>query len=101
MIYMIKIQKNFAEKCKYIYGDVARRAKLLKNCCAGDIQGALYFTADNATNDDSIGDLPNLPVPISYPQYGGFALLPLEGPNYTARVDFHRPIALASDHFLT
>ena len=53
---------------------------------AGSIQGALYFTADNATNDDSIGDLPNLPVPISYPQYGGFALLPLEGPNYTAQV---------------
>ena len=48
--------------------------------------GALYFNADNATNDDSIGDLPNLPVPISYPQYGGFTLLPLEGPNYTARV---------------
>ena len=48
--------------------------------------GALYFTADGASNDNSIGDLPNLPVPISYPQYGGFTLLPLEGPNYTQQV---------------
>jgi hypothetical protein len=48
--------------------------------------GALYFSADGASNDNSIGDLPNLPVPISYPQYGGFTLLPLEGPNYTAQV---------------
>nr|QOL01228.1 putative extracellular protein TR9_036 [Trebouxia lynnae] len=55
---------------------------------AGAIMGALFFTPDNATNDDSIGDLPNLPVPISYPQYGGFTLLPLEGPDYTTRVLF-------------
>lgn len=48
--------------------------------------GALYFNADGALNDNSIGDLPNLPVPISYPQYGGFTLLPLEGPNYTQQV---------------
>lgn len=53
---------------------------------AGAIQGALYFSATGASNDDSIGDLPNLPVPISYPQYGGFTLLPLEGPDYAARV---------------
>ncbi|KAA6429021.1 MAG: hypothetical protein FRX49_01131, partial [Trebouxia sp. A1-2] len=55
---------------------------------AGDIMGALYFNADGALNDNSIGDLPNLPVPISYPQYGGFTLLPLEGPNYTQQVLF-------------
>lgn len=55
-------------------------------CCAGAIMGALYFNADGASNDDSIGDLPDLPVPISYPQYGGFTLLPLEAPEYTARV---------------
>ncbi|KAL0022532.1 hypothetical protein WJX79_009245 [Trebouxia sp. C0005] len=54
----------------------------------GDIMGALYFNADGALNDNSIGDLPNLPVPISYPQYGGFTLLPLEGPNYTQQVLF-------------
>ena len=48
--------------------------------------GALFFNRNNATNDDSIGDLPNLPVPISYPQYGGFTLLPLEGPDYNATV---------------
>ena len=48
--------------------------------------GALFFNATQATNDNSIGDLPNLPVPISYPQYGGFTLLPLEGPDYAARV---------------
>ena len=56
--------------------------------------GALFFTADNATNDDSIGDLPNLPVPISYPQYGGFALLPLEGPDYTTRASFWHPLRM-------
>lgn len=54
--------------------------------------GALYFTADGASNDDSIGDLPDLPVPISYPQYGGFTLLPLEAPEYTARVDPPGPL---------
>lgn len=53
---------------------------------AGDIIGALYFDENGAYNDDAIGDLPNLPVPFSYPQYGGFALLPLEAPNYTAQV---------------
>ena len=55
-------------------------------CCAGAIAGALFFTEDGATNDDSIGDLPDLPIVISYPQYGGFTLLPLEPPNYAAQV---------------
>ena len=29
---------------------------------------ALYFTADGASVDAAIGDLPVLPVPVNYPQ---------------------------------
>ncbi|DBB05629.1 TPA: hypothetical protein ACH3X1_012246 [Trebouxia sp. C0004] len=56
------------------------------NLSQSDIMGALYFSADGASHANSIGDLPNLPVPINYPQYGGFTLLPLEGPNYTQQM---------------
>ena len=47
---------------------------------------ALYFSPDGAFTDTSIGLLPKLPVPASHPQNGGFTLLPLEGPDYTAQV---------------
>lgn len=47
---------------------------------------ALYFSPDGASTDKSIGPFPKLPVPVSHPQNGGFTLLPLEGPDYTAQV---------------
>ena len=47
---------------------------------------ALYFTPDGAYVDKAIGALPGLPVPVNYPQYNSMAMLPLEGPNYTTRV---------------
>ena len=47
---------------------------------------ALYFTADGASLDAAIGDLPVLPVPVNYPQYNSLALLPLSPPNYETQV---------------
>ena len=48
---------------------------------------ALHFDPSGATADDSIGVLPELPVPVNYPQYNSLALLPLDpANNYTAQV---------------
>lgn len=48
---------------------------------------AMYITPAGATADNSIGTLPELPVPVNYPQYNSLALLPLEPiNNYTASV---------------
>jgi hypothetical protein len=48
---------------------------------------AIFMTPDGATADNSIGTLPDLPVPVNYPQYNSLALMPLDpSNNYTASV---------------
>lgn len=48
---------------------------------------AMYIGATGATADNSIGLLPQLPVPVNYPQYNSLALLPLNpSDNYSASV---------------
>lgn len=48
---------------------------------------AMYIGATGATADNSIGLLPQLPVPVNYPQYNSLALLPLNpSNNYSASV---------------
>ena len=47
---------------------------------------ALFLRQDKAIQDEAIGDLPELPIPVTYPAYGSAALLPLQGPNYDAVV---------------
>ncbi len=54
---------------------------------AGALMEAMFMTPDGATADNSIGTLPELPVPVNYPQYNSLALLPLDpSNNYTASV---------------
>ncbi len=56
-------------------------------CHAGALMEAMFMTPDGATADNSIGTLPDLPVPVNYPQYNSLALLPLDpSNNYTASV---------------
>ena len=47
---------------------------------------ALFFTADGASLDEAVGPLPELPIPVNYPQYSSLVLLPLEPPAYAAQV---------------
>lgn len=47
---------------------------------------ALFLEPEGAEPDDEVGQLPQLPVPVMFPQQGTAALLPLEGPNYDAQV---------------
>ncbi len=48
---------------------------------------AMYIGATGATADNSIGILPQLPVPVNYPQYNSLALLPVDyANNYSASV---------------
>ncbi len=54
---------------------------------AGAQMEAMFITPSGATADNSIGILPQLPVPVNYPQYNSLALLPLEpSNNYSASV---------------
>lgn len=55
-------------------------------CCPGNQMETLYFSADRALADKAIEPLPNFPVPVTHPQNGGFTLLPLQGPDYAAKV---------------
>ena len=45
---------------------------------------ALFLNYDEALQDEAVGDLPELPYPVTYPVYGSAALLPLQGPDYRA-----------------
>ena len=47
---------------------------------------ALFFSPDGASADPAVGDLPDLPIPVVYPQYSTLALLPLEPPLYKTQV---------------
>ena len=60
---------------------------------------ALYFTPNGASVDKAIGALPGLPVPVSYPQYGSMAMLPLQSPTYSSKVSccFRRDLSLGVD----
>ncbi|KAL0048178.1 hypothetical protein WJX82_009358 [Trebouxia sp. C0006] len=54
---------------------------------AGAQMEAMYIGATGATADNSIGILPQLPVPVNYPQYNSLALLPVDyANNYSASV---------------
>ena len=46
---------------------------------------ALFLTAEEAQEDEAVGNLPELPIPVTYPAYGSLAMLPLEGPEYKAQ----------------
>lgn len=48
---------------------------------------ALYFTPTGAIADSAVGDLPDLTLPVSYPQYASLALLPLQPPLYETQVN--------------
>ena len=48
--------------------------------------GAMFLTANGATQDNAVGPLPKLPKPVGPNQYTGATLLPLEPPNYATRV---------------
>ena len=45
---------------------------------------AVFLNYDEALQDEAVGDLPVLPIPVTYPAYGSAALLPLQGPDYRA-----------------
>ena len=47
---------------------------------------ALFLRQDKAVQDEAIGDLPELPIPVTYPGYASATLLPLQGPDYRAEV---------------
>ena len=47
---------------------------------------ALFLNQTEAFQDEAIGDLPVLPLTVTYPSYGSAALLPLQGPSYKAEV---------------
>ena len=53
---------------------------------AGTQMEAMFMDVDGARPDQEIGPLPQLPVPVNYPQQASFTLLPLEGPEYDAEV---------------
>lgn len=48
--------------------------------------GAMYLTADGATQDHAIGELPRLPYPVGPNQYTPVTMLPLSPPNYAVNV---------------
>lgn len=58
---------------------------------------AMYLTPNGATADTAVGNLPTLPIPVNYPQYNSLALLPLEPPNYEARVGAPQPTVTGFD----
>ena len=53
---------------------------------SGVQMGAMYLTADGATQDEAIGQLPELPIPVGPNQYTPVTLLPLQPPNYEVHV---------------
>ena len=53
--------------------------------------GAMYLTADGATQDNAIGELPQLPYPVGPNQYTPITLLPLSPPNYDVSVSYPFP----------
>lgn len=57
-------------------------------CDVGAQMEALYFAPTGASPDEAVGNLPDLPLPVSYPQYNSLALLPLKSPNYATQVSF-------------
>lgn len=65
---------------------------------AGSSMEALFLTADGASMDEAVGPLPELPVPVNYPQYTSMALLPLVPPGYEAQVTCSR-LCLSSECF--
>ena len=54
---------------------------------------ALFFDPEGARPDDSIGQLPEFPVPLFFPQQAAITLLPLSGPDYRAQVSSYVSIA--------
>lgn len=48
--------------------------------------GAMYLTADGATQDEAIGYLPKLPYPVGPNQYTPVTMLTLSPPGYEVRV---------------
>ena len=63
--------------------------------CTGNQMEALYFTPDGASADTAVGPLPDLPVPVNYPQYNSLALLPLGRWNIVPGAPEHLdPVAL-------
>ena len=47
---------------------------------------AMFLTPEGAILDSAIGTLPSLPIPVNFPYYNSFALLPLQGPDYKTQV---------------
>ena len=48
--------------------------------------GAMYLTADGATQDEAIGYLPKLPYPVGPNQYTPVTMLTLSPPEYEVQV---------------
>ena len=59
---------------------------------------AVFLNYDEALQDEAVGDLPVLPIPVTYPAYGSAALLPLQGPDYRAEA---RPLLDTSSSKMT
>lgn len=53
---------------------------------AGTQMGAMFLTADGAVQDEKIGYLPQLPLPVGPNQYTPVTLLTLAPPLYAAQV---------------
>ncbi|KAK9791838.1 hypothetical protein WJX73_007086 [Symbiochloris irregularis] len=47
---------------------------------------ALFLNYDEAVEDEEVGEFPELPYPVTYPAYGSYVLLPLQGPDYKAEI---------------
>lgn len=60
---------------------------------AGIQLGAMYLTADGATQDEAIGPLPTLPFPVGPNQYTPITMLTLQPPSYDVQVG-HRIILM-------
>ena len=56
---------------------------------AGLQMGAMYLTADGATQDEAIGELPELLYPVGPNQNTPVTMLTLQPPNYDVKVSFH------------
>lgn len=56
---------------------------------AGLQMGAMYLTAAGATQDEAIGELPELPYPIGPNQNTPVTMLPLQPPLYEVKVRFY------------
>ena len=62
------------------------RTQTDKLVSAGIQLGAMYLTADGATQDEAIGALPTLPYPVGPNQYTPITMLTLEPPKYDVQV---------------